>query len=347
MVQKIEIQEYLNDYLSLALIDVRSPGEYIKGKIPGAINIPLFSNEERAEVGTAYKKKSREKAIELGLIYVKPKLDDFILQANQIANNAKFIVYCARGGMRSYSFAEHLANHGFKEVYVIKQGYKAFRNYALNTFTKESQIRILGGYTGSGKTYVLKYLKEQGEQIIDLEGLASHKGSAFGGIENGMQPTIEQFENNLFWEWKELNLSKPIWIEDESHRIGSVNIPMKLFDLMRNKPVYFLDIPKTERAKHLVEEYADCNKVALTNSIKRISKKMGGLNVKLALENLEQNNFYEVAICLLEYYDKYYNRGLLKRNQDLVHTLKLKEVNNIENTQSLLNYYEKVRDVLS
>jgi tRNA 2-selenouridine synthase len=189
---------------------------------------------------------------------------------------------------------------------------------------------------------VLKCLKKQGEQVIDLEGLASHKGSAFGGIENGTQPTIEQFENNLFWEWKELNLSKPIWIEDESHRIGSVNIPMKLFDLMRNKPVFFLDIPKTERAKHLVEEYADCNKIALAESIQRISKKMGGLSAKLALENLKESNFYEVAICSLDYYDKYYSRGLSKRNQNLVHALKLERVNHITNTQSLLNYYERV-----
>ncbi len=122
-----------------------------------------------------------------------------------------------------------MAENGFNDVYVISGGYKAFRKYALESFKTDAEICILGGYTGSAKTHILHALREMGEQLVDLEGLAKHKGSAFGRIGNGEQPGIEQFENNLFWYWKDLDYSRTIWIEDESHRIGLVNIPMNFF----------------------------------------------------------------------------------------------------------------------
>lgn len=326
---------------SIVIIDVRSPGEYDKGHIPGAVNIPLFTNNERADVGTVYKQQSKEEAIELGYKYVTPKLQWFIDECLNIARNGEVIVHCWRGGMRSQSFAQHLSDNGFKKVQVIKGGYKSYRHFVLNSFEKKSHLKILGGYTGSGKTYILNELKNSGKQVIDLEGLANHKGSAFGGIEQPQQPTVEQFENNLHREWINLNHSKPIWLEDESHNIGSNKIPMPLYLQMRNSNLYFLDIPKEERARHLVDEYGVCNRKLLGESIHRIAKRLGYENEKKAIEMLEQDKLYDVALITLHYYDKSYLKGMNARNNKKVFTIKTDHINHKKNTEILLKYFDK------
>ncbi len=339
MFEMIEIGDFLK-MKTVLLVDVRTPAEYERARIPCAVNIPLFSNEERAAVGTVYKQQSKEKAMELGYKYVEPKLDYFIQEALKAAPEKVIAMYCWRGGMRSQSFARHLAEHGFTNVYVIKNGYKAFRNYVLNAFKQPVNLCVLGGYTGSGKTYILKHLKEAGHQVIDLEGLANHKGSAFGGIGNGMQLTTEQFENDLFWQLKDLNLTKPVCVEDESQRIGSINIPSDFFQKMKDAPVCFLDIPKTKRAKHLVTEYAGFEKPELANALQRISKRLGGLNTKKALQYLEDENFFEVAMLTLAYYDKFYLRGLSDRNPQRVYHLKLSAVDHRKNALAVIKYFE-------
>lgn len=344
MLREITISEYFNMSADIPLIDVRSPGEFQNGHIPGAKNIPLFRNEERAHVGTVYKQNSKEAAIEVGYTYVNPKLKWFISESEKVAPSEKIAVHCWRGGMRSKSFAKHLSDNGFHEVYVITGGYKAFRTYAREAFTKEAKIVILGGYTGSAKTYILQALKKLDNQVIDLEGLAHHKGSAFGQIGNGEQPSIEQFENNLYWEWKELDYSKTIWIEDESHRIGLVNIPMNFYENMRSSPVVFLDMTREERAKHLVNDYAKVDKTKLAESITRISKRLGGLNTKIALNHLEANKFYEVAMITLKYYDKYYLRGLNNREHKNIFTLEIAEIDFEKNANQILEYYETIRN---
>ncbi len=343
MPKEILFSEYIQRTQQLPLIDVRSPGEFEKGHIPGAVNIPLFNNDERAHVGTVYKQQSKEQAIELGYKYVTPKLEWFISESKKVAPSGIVGVHCWRGGMRSKSFARHLEENGFHEIYVLKGGYKAFRNYALQSFETKANICILGGYTGSGKTHILYTLKEKGEQILDLEGLAHHKGSAFGRIGDGSQPTIEQFENNLFWEWKELDYNKPIWVEDESHRIGSVNIPMIFFNNMRNHPVIFLDIPREERARYLVKDYSDADKEMLSEAINRITKRLGGLNTKLALEHLEKNELYEVAMICLIYYDKYYLKGLQNREHDEVYSLEIDKINYEYISEQIIKQYESIR----
>jgi len=334
----ISIAEYFSAPKALPLIDVRSPGEFAKGHIPEAVNIPLFSNEERAHIGTVYKQQSREKALEIGYQYVQPKLQWFLEEARKAGKGGKVTVHCWRGGMRSHAFAEHLEANDFNPVQVIEKGYKAYRNYVLEAFAKDYELRILGGYTGSGKTWILKHLSESGMQVIDLEGLAHHKGSAFGAIGNAPQPTVEQFENDLFAEWKEQDFDKPIWLEDESHNIGSVKIPLQLYYRMRESPVYFMDIPKAERAKHLVDEYAHYDNQLLEDSIRKISKRLGDLNTRLALEALEKEDHFAVAMLTLQYYDKTYLFGLQKRNPDLVHTLKLKNINHCQNAQSIKEF---------
>lgn len=319
------------------IIDVRSPGEFESGHIPGAVNIPLFSDEERADVGTVYKQKSQEKATELGYAYVKPKLESFISRSLEAAPDGDVTVHCWRGGMRSQAFGTHLSENGFEGVRIITGGYKAYRNHVLDEMGTPFTLNILGGYTGSGKTYMLHELKKLGEQVVDLEGLANHKGSAFGGIGQGEQPTVEQFENNLHREISKLNRENPIWVEDENHNIGSVKIPMPFFNQMRQARLYFTDIPKEERAKHLVTEYAECDSDKLAGSIHRISRRLGGLREKNAIDYLEEENYYESALITLAYYDKYYLRGMKKRDSNNVVRIELSCVDPRQNSKTVLN----------
>lgn len=318
MVQRIDIREYLTGKPLLPLIDVRTPAEYESGHIPGSVNIPLFSNEERARVGTLYKQVSVERAYEEGYRFVTPKLDWYIGEARKVAVDGYVAVYCWRGGMRSKSFADHLSESGIGQVYVIEGGYKAFRQHALDSFEKPEVVRVLGGYTGSGKTRILKELEGMGEQVIDLEGIAHHKGSAFGSIGETEQPKNEHFTNLLFWEWRKLDLTRSVWLEDESIHIGRVFIPENLFERMRQATLYFLKIPKEQRAKLLVEVYANIDSGKLAESVRKISKRLGGLRTAEALDALDRNDYYEAAIITLDYYDKFYLKGLNRRDPDKV-----------------------------
>jgi len=334
MVTEINIDEIYE--LNWPVIDVRSPGEYEKGHIPHSVNIPLFENDERAQVGTVYKQQSKEKAIQLGLQFVTPKLTGFIEKSFQVAPAGKAIVHCWRGGMRSQAFARHLHENGFHEIRIVKGGYKTFRNYLLNFFAQPFQLNVLGGFTGSGKTQILKEMRTLGLQVIDLENMANHKGSAFGAIGQNQQPTVEQFENNLFEEWRKLDINAPIWLEDESHQIGGVNIPMPLFEQIRNARLFFIDIPKEMRARFLVSEYTACDNQLLIDAIERITKRLGGLNAKSAVELIRENKYDEAALITLNYYDKSYLKGLRMRNPELVVNVPLKNTNHFENAIELV-----------
>lgn len=343
MLAKINAEQALS--LQWPVIDVRSPGEYEHGHIPDAVNIPLFLNDERAHVGTVYKQQSREAAMEVGLTYVKPKLKDFITSSFAAAPEGRVVVHCWRGGMRSKAFAQHLADNGFKEVRVITGGYKAYRNHVLTSLAVPVKLNVLGGYTGSGKTEILQELKKNGHQVIDLEGLAHHKGSAFGGIGQAMQPTVEQFENNLHHEWRRLDLNQPIWLEDESFDIGRVKIPLPLYQQMREARLIFIEIPKEERAGFLVKEYGKCDPEALAAAIQRISKRLGGLRVKNALEHIQRQNFYEVALIALYYYDKTYLKGMTRRSRDKVLWISLSTVDPGENARIIENFINTMDNI--
>jgi tRNA 2-selenouridine synthase len=327
MKQIISTDFYFKNLKHIPIIDVRSPGEFVKGHIPQATNLELFTDEERAVVGTAYKKESKERAIEIGFEYVKPKLNDFITKSIAIAPKKEVVIHCWRGGMRSNAFADHLIENGFEKVYVIEKGYKAFRNYVLQFFEQPLNLKILGGYTGTGKTEILHSLKKKGQQVIDLEGLANHRGSAFGGIDLPPQPTTEQFENSLFSIVQSLNVDVPIWVEDESRLIGQVAIPNAFYAKMREMPVYFLDVPLAERAAHLVSMYANLNQEKLADAIGRIAKRLGYDNAKYALQELENKNYYKVVEISLTYYDKYYLKGLLTRQDSGILKYQIPTVN--------------------
>lgn len=336
MVAEIGISDYFNLKQASVAIDVRSPGEFAKGNIPGAVNIPLFSDNERAQVGTVYVQQSKENAMELGYQFVNPKLEWFLEQSKKVSEAKPIVVYCWRGGMRSHAFAEHLHNNGFNHVSLIIGGYKSFRNHVLDFFEQSFNLRVLGGFTGSGKTYILKAMKALGEQVVDLERLAHHKGSAFGAIGETAQPSVEQFEAALFSEMSRLDLKSPIWIEDESINIGKAKIPNHLYRQIRAQQVYFIDLPKEKRAKHLSLEYSTFGNRLLKDAINAISKKLGGQNAKLAIELLEQNNYYEVALLVLNYYDKAYLRGVDSRHQENVCKIPIPDLDHQKNAENIL-----------
>ena len=317
-VQKINIEEFIIATRNAIIIDVRSPAEYEHAHIPSALNLPLFDNEQRAMIGTTYKKQSREAAIKAGLPLFGNKMLSMVeLVENWIATRKKeneyshpvIYVHCWRGGMRSAAVAWLLDLYGYK-VMQLNGGYKAYRNWVLDQFNINYNVNVVGGYTGSGKTEILKALQQKKYAVIDLEAIAHHKGSAFGAIGQPAQPSQEMFENILAETLFELNKNKKcIWLEDESQRIGKVIIPTTLFHLMRKSTCYFLTIPFEERLKFIVEGYGKLDTKSLLEATQRIQKRLGGLETKNALQHLEQGEIKEAFAILLKYYDKWYEKN--------------------------------------
>jgi len=339
MPNKIHIAEFLQKGKEIPIIDVRTPAEFALGHIPGAFNIPLFSDEERVLVGTRYKQAGKEFAVQLGLEIVGPKLADYTKQAKKIAKKKKILIHCWRGGMRSGSMAWLFDVAGL-DVEILEGGYKAYRAYIREQLGEEIPLLILGGFTGSGKTEILFELAKLGDQMIDLEGLAHHKGSAFGSIGQNPQPTNEQFENDLAYEWLKLDKSKAVWLEDESVTMGRCGIPSPLYKRMREAITINVMMPKHLRELRLVKEYANGDMSGLKNALERISKKLGGLRAQEALIALENNDFRKVADISLQYYDKAYGYGISKREDSKVKTLEV-DADDPRNTALAIKEYMK------
>ena len=233
MVNTFKIIDLWKEREERIILDVRTPDEYEKGHIPKALNLPLFSNEERAIVGTIYKQENPEKALLQGLDFVGIKMTRFIEKAKSLAPDKNIVIHCWRGGKRSSSMAWLLDLAGFN-VKVLEGGYKAYKRYIQQQIENENfEFIVLGGRTGSGKTHILNALNDYGEQVIDLENLANHKGSAFGWIGEEAQPTTEQFENNLFEQLNNMERERRIWLENESRNIGSVYLPDAFWSKMK------------------------------------------------------------------------------------------------------------------
>ncbi|MBK9285765.1 MAG: tRNA 2-selenouridine(34) synthase MnmH [Sphingobacteriaceae bacterium] len=315
----LDIQSFLQQSnLNGPVFDVRSPSEFAQGHIPGAFNLILFNDEERAQIGTLYKQKNRQEAVLRGLEIVAPKLTRLISEAEKNVQGKEIYIHCWRGGMRSGFVAQLLDMYGFK-VYTLKGGYKTFRNFVLNGFSLPYKFYILGGKTGSGKTFILEKLREKKEQIINLEFIANHKGSAFGALGQAPQPSQEQFENILFTELFFMNKEKPIWLEDESKSIGKNMIPNPIREAIRSSKVFFLDIPFEERLNHILNEYGKFDKQDLKNSILKITKRLGGEQTKIAIDAIDANDFKTAFDYCLRYYDKTYTFGLESRvNPDVL-----------------------------
>lgn len=320
MIQTLHIDDFLKHIGKIPVVDVRTPAEFIQGHVSTAHNIPLFSNEERVEVGTTYKQQGREPAILLGFDLTGPKWSGFIKQALEIAPDKKIVVHCWRGGMRSGAMAWALDLYGF-EVYLLEGGYKAYRRWALDYFSTPCQFMILGGMTGSGKTQILKALEIAGEQIIDLEDIAQHQGSSYGSMGKLVQPTNEQFENNLAWELYQKDKSNIIWLEDESRTVGKCYIPKAMWEQMRVAPLIKLEVPLGERVRFLTEEYGKLDKTFLIESTERIGRRLGPEQTRDAVQAISENRMADFICKVLVYYDKTYGTGQSMREPQQIHSL--------------------------
>jgi tRNA 2-selenouridine synthase len=315
MPTKVSVDEFLDLAQTVPVLDVRSPAEYAQAHIPGAHNVPLFNDDERAEVGRLYKRVGEDAAMERGLELVLPRLPELVKQAQAWAPGPQVLVHCWRGGLRSERFALLLASIGL-DPKVLEGGYQAYRRAAHQQFSEPLRMVILSGLTGSGKTAMLHDLAAQGEQVIDLEGLACHRGSAFGSIGQLPQPTVEQFENNLFAVWRGLSQEETVWVEDEGKSIGRIFLPEPLWDQMTDAPAVFLDVGLPARARFLLKEYGHFDQSELAASVAKLRKRLGGDRCDTAMELLEANDLQALTELLLEYYDKSYYHAQAKRSRD-------------------------------
>jgi len=335
MINHITAVEFLDRALVLPVIDVRSEKEYLQGHIPETLNLPLFNNEERAVVGTLYKNSGRKASVLKGMELVGPKLEDFVKQLHKITDQKQLLIYCWRGGMRSESMAGLFQVAGY-EVFVMEGGYKAYRRFIRERLSQPANVIILGGLTGSGKTELLHLLEKMGAQVLDLEKLACHKGSVFGGFGQPNQPTNEQFENDIFAAWGNIDPSMLVWIEDESRMIGNVSIPDPLFEQMSRTVMIKVETGREQRIRRLVDEYSKVEKQDLQNAVLKISEKLGGTNTKTTLAAIDTGDFETVAGLALSYYDKTYNHSVLKRKNQKIKSVSIKSDDPFKNATLIL-----------
>ena len=294
---------------SLPILDVRAPQEYLAGHLPGAQSLPLFDDDERAEIGTIYKNIHADEAKLVGLEYAGKKMRQLVEQARKLAPDGKAVIHCWRGGQRSAAMG-WLLDFADLDICILEGGYKGYRRYIREQICHPKyQFLVLGGPTGSGKTDLLEALNHLGEQVVDLEGLANHKGSAFGWIDEAPQPSSEQFENDLFEAMRHLDPAKPIWIENESRGIGTVFMPVEFAEKLRNSPLIQIGVSHQSRIERLVRMYVHCKK-ELAASFEKIQRKLGGQHYQAALEALDRDDFQRAAEIALVYYDRTYQHSL-------------------------------------
>jgi tRNA 2-selenouridine synthase len=337
MAELVKIVSFISLSARIPVIDVRAPLEFQQGHIPGAVNIPLFDNDERKVVGTAYKKVNKEAAMYAGLEFAGQKLVKLAKEGVRTAgNNRTLLVHCWRGGMRSKSMVWLFETMGIT-CYLLEGGYKSYRSYVREVLATPLNLLVIGGRTGSGKTAILQHLRKLGEQVIDLEGLAHHKGSAFGALGEPDQPSSEQYENELCNEILPLDSEKVTWIEDESRNVGKCVIPGELYSRMKETEIVFLDISREQRARHLVGDYAQYDQEALRACVVKIEKRLGGDRTREALEAIDREDFYQTAMITLHYYDKAYMYSL-EKNHERYQILSSIDVDPVGNAELLIKY---------
>jgi tRNA 2-selenouridine synthase len=329
----INAEDFWQRSSTLVVLDVRSPSEFAKGHLPGAINLPLFDDLERAEVGTIYKNSGRDAAVLRGLKFAGQKMADLVVQAREASAGRKSIlVHCWRGGMRSQAVA-WLLNVGGMESKVLRGGYKSFRQLVHQQLDRDWPLCVISGLTGAGKTRILKLLAQSGERVLDLEDLANHRGSAFGGISQPDQPTTEQFENQLFASLQQLESANRIWVEDEGNRIGTVVVPSQFHHLLRHAPAIFLESSVRQRVENLVVDYGDLPIIELETAIEKIRKRLGFQHAEEALASLRGGNVMRAIEIVLEYYDKTYLKAANSMPRDEMPKLAIDELADAEVVQ--------------
>ncbi len=332
------------------LIDVRSPGEYYKGHMPNSINIPLFDNEERSIVGTVYKNYGRQEAVIKGLEFLAIKIENIIKKLFEVINdheltshNKQFSdptlkIYCARGGMRSQSICWLLEKYNHRSV-ALKNGYKSYRKWTLDSFNKKWKIVVMGGKTGTGKTKILKLLRDNNYQIIDLEGLASHRGSTFGGLGMKSQPSNEQFENTIAEELKGFIKNKKIFVEAESANIGKCKIPQEFFSQMKTAERVEIKKSESNRLEELIKTYSIFEEKDLIEAVLRIKKRLGPQRTTIAIESIKNKDWKSVCKSVLEYYDKCYDYE--KTGENNIKTIDMTDIFDDQTTLRLIKEYMK------
>jgi tRNA 2-selenouridine synthase len=317
MSNQINISEFFELNKEIPLVDVRSPAEFEQGHIPGAINIPLFDNEERKVIGTLFKKSGQKEAILSGLVMAGRKMRILAESALKISNN-HLLLHCWRGGMRSTSMAWLFETCGIN-CHIIKGGYKSYRHFIHEYFSLPFNLIVIGGFTGTGKSEILNVFSELNYQVLNLEELAHHKGSSFGHLGEKQQNTNEQFENDVFTKLFSFDIKKPVFVEDESTSIGRNIVPPELFKTMSGSPLIFTDMDRELRIRRLVKDYGNFSKHELKECIARITKRLGGQNTQLAMISLDEGKYEIAAGISLQYYDKAYRFGLLqKKNSEII-----------------------------
>lgn len=336
---------------NLVYVDVRSPSEYQEDTIPGSINIPILDDEERAYIGYLYKQIDKEKAKEVGLEYSSKRLPNIYKKINDLKTNGKnVVIFCYRGGMRSNSVARVLDIMGLN-LYFLIGGYKSYRKYvieALSHYNNKYKFIVLHGHTGTGKTKILRILKEKKYSTIDIEGLANNSGSVFGNIQFS-EPSSSQkkFETSLLETLKQFNNSyNYIFIESESKRIGNVIIPDFLFEGMEKGYHILINTNISNRVSNIISEYVNndfslVDEKRIIESIYKLRKRLGESTVNLLVDNIKEKNYqYVIQYLMTEYYDPMYKYSIDKiQKYDLIINYNniqtaIEELINFANSQS-------------
>ena len=295
-----------------AIIDVRSPAEFADDHIPGALSLPALSNEERAKVGTIYKQVSAFEAKKVGAALISRNIathiEQFFLDK---PGGFRPLVYCWRGGQRSGSFALVLAEIGFRPQTLIG-GYKRYRNDVLaqvETLPGQFQYRVVAGKTATAKTRFLAELKQVGAQVLDLEGLANHKGSMFGLEPGTVQPSPRSFESHIVHALSKMTPDQPVWVESESPKIGQLFVPKALHNAMRNAPSIRLHAPLQARVAHSVEDYRPWfdHPEDVRSRLQRLTYRHGHEKINAWLALIDSGNWTGlVEALLIDHYDPAY-----------------------------------------
>ncbi|WP_284140794.1 MULTISPECIES: tRNA 2-selenouridine(34) synthase MnmH [unclassified Virgibacillus] len=322
-----DLQKIRSNNQAHTTVDVRSPKEFEEATIPGSVNIPIFTNEERAEIGTIYKQKSPEEAKERGLAIFSAKLPSFIKTFQQI--QTPITVFCWRGGMRSKTAATVLDLMGI-HVNRLSGGIRAYRQWVVSELDREAfapELYVLNGYTGAGKTVILKNLAVKGYPVIDLEAMAGHRGSIFGQI--GTEPSNQKKFDSLLVEKLGQYKNEPfVFIEGESRRIGKVCLPEFLYEQKEKGIQLIIHLPMEERVKHILEDYEPWKEPAqFLEAFYRIKKRIHIPIAKEIEHALVDNDFKTATILLLEhYYDPRYKHAMNHHQKDRIFPIHAKNM---------------------